>query len=137
MTNLLSGCVHRVRTSETRVAGASSRHTRFNRRSHLFLDEQHLQARGRRLDAVPLAYFVRTSVNVALAVIYMRNAMPHSNPMTPETRLLTTRVDVFSAILSHVTQPIPGADELLVVPVHYWYAASFTHKLGLPLRDAP
>ncbi|MDI3285603.1 hypothetical protein [Polyangium sp. 15x6] len=57
--------------------------------------------------------------------------------MTPETRRLTTQVDVFSSVLSHVTQPIPAADELLVVPVHYWYAASFTRKRGLRLWKAP
>ena len=69
--------------------------------------------------------------------IYTRHRQPHSNYVTPEIRRLTTQVDVFSGVLSHVTQPIPAADELLVVPVHYWYAASFTRKRGLRLWKAP
>jgi hypothetical protein len=69
--------------------------------------------------------------------MYMHPGRLHSNRMTPETRRLTTRVDIFAAVLSHVTQAIPAADELLVIPVHYWYAAAFTHARGLRLRDAP
>jgi len=57
--------------------------------------------------------------------------------MDPESRRLTNMTSAATAALSFVTQTIPAADELLVVPVHYWFAVSFTHKRGLGLWRTP
>jgi uncharacterized protein (DUF697 family) len=58
----------------------------------------------------------------------------------PTTRRLTNRHSAFAAVSSFVLQPIPAADELFVVPVHYRLAwkiarARQAKVLGLPWKQ--
>jgi uncharacterized protein (DUF697 family) len=57
--------------------------------------------------------------------------------MEPEIRSLTTRYSLITAVVSFVTQPVPGADELIVVPIHYYFSASLTRRRGQSLLNAP
>ncbi|KYG06491.1 hypothetical protein BE21_34530 [Sorangium cellulosum] len=57
--------------------------------------------------------------------------------MEPKIRRLTNKYSVITAVTSFVTQPIPGADELIVVPIHYYFSASLTWARGAPLLRAP
>lgn len=57
--------------------------------------------------------------------------------MDPESRRLTNKYSFITALVSFVTQPVPGADELIVVPIHYYFSVSLTRQRGRPLLDAP
>jgi uncharacterized protein (DUF697 family) len=57
--------------------------------------------------------------------------------MTPKSRQLTTPYSIATAIVSFVMQPIPAADELAVVPMHYWFAAKMAKAHGVRRRDLP
>ncbi|XXX79635.1 hypothetical protein WMF30_12765 [Sorangium sp. So ce134] len=57
--------------------------------------------------------------------------------MEPKIRRLTNKYSAIAAVTSFVTQPIPGADELIVVPIHYCFSVSLTRARGAPLLRAP
>ena len=57
--------------------------------------------------------------------------------MDPKRRRLTNRCSGVAAVVAFVTQPIPGGDELIVVPVHYWLVARMAKGRGARLRDMP
>jgi uncharacterized protein (DUF697 family) len=57
--------------------------------------------------------------------------------MEPTIRRLTNKYSAVAAVISFITQPIPGADELIVVPIHYGFSVSLTRRRGAPLRRAP
>jgi uncharacterized protein (DUF697 family) len=57
--------------------------------------------------------------------------------MVPALRRLTARYAVATAIAAFFTQPIPLADEVVVLPVQYWFAALFVRRRGNRLRQAP
>jgi uncharacterized protein (DUF697 family) len=57
--------------------------------------------------------------------------------MEPTIRRMTNKYSAIAAVISLVTQPIPGADELIVVPIHYSFSVSLTRRRGVPLRRAP
>ncbi len=57
--------------------------------------------------------------------------------MEPKIRRMTNKYSVITAVTSFVTQPIPGADELIVVPIHYYFSVSLTRARGAPLLGAP
>jgi uncharacterized protein (DUF697 family) len=57
--------------------------------------------------------------------------------MGPEVRRLTTRHATVAAVMSFVLQPIPAADELVVVPIHYWFVGRVTRAKGVRLHKAP
>ncbi|MGK4006721.1 hypothetical protein WMF31_29135 [Sorangium sp. So ce1036] len=50
---------------------------------------------------------------------------------------MTNRYSAITAVTSFVTQPVPGADELIVIPLHYRFAVLLTRQRGVPLRTAP
>ncbi|XYI00461.1 hypothetical protein ACMHYB_12165 [Sorangium sp. So ce1128] len=50
---------------------------------------------------------------------------------------MTNTYSAVTAVTSFVTQLIPGADELIVVPIHYYFSASMTRRRGVPLLKAP
>lgn len=57
--------------------------------------------------------------------------------MDPTIRRMTNRYSAITAVTSFVTQPIPGADELIVIPLHYRFAVLLTRQRGVPLLTAP
>lgn len=57
--------------------------------------------------------------------------------MEPKIRRMTNKYSAITAVASFVTQPIPGADELIVVPIHYYFSVSLTRERGAPLLSAP
>ena len=57
--------------------------------------------------------------------------------MEPKTRKLTTRWSAIAAVVSFLAQPIPAADELIVVPIHYWLAVRIAKARGVRSRDLP
>ena len=57
--------------------------------------------------------------------------------MGPEVRRLTTRHATVAAVMSFLLQPIPAADELVVVPIHYWFVGRVARARGVGLRKAP
>jgi uncharacterized protein (DUF697 family) len=57
--------------------------------------------------------------------------------MTPKVRKLTTPYSIATAVVSFIMQPIPAADELAVVPMHYWFAAKVAKAHGVRRRDLP
>jgi hypothetical protein len=57
--------------------------------------------------------------------------------MAPELQRLTAKYAVVTAIAAFVTQPIPVADEIVVLPLHYWFAGVFIRRRGGRLLHAP
>jgi uncharacterized protein (DUF697 family) len=57
--------------------------------------------------------------------------------MNPEVRRLTTRYSALTAVVSFLTQPIPAADEIIVIPIHYWFAVLLIRKRGRGVLEAP
>jgi uncharacterized protein (DUF697 family) len=57
--------------------------------------------------------------------------------MEPKTRKLTTRWGGVAAVVSFIVQPIPAADELIVVPIHYWLVVRIAKARGVRVRDLP
>lgn len=57
--------------------------------------------------------------------------------MEPKIRRMTNKYSAVAAVTSFITQPIPGADELIVVPIHYHFAVSLTRTRGAPILAAP
>ncbi len=57
--------------------------------------------------------------------------------MAPELDRLTARYTVITAITAFVTQPIPVADEIVVLPIHYWFAGVFVRRAGSGILRAP
>ena len=57
--------------------------------------------------------------------------------MDPKARRLTNRYSASTAVVAFLTQPIPGGDEIAVVPMHYWFAARMAKVRGARRRDLP
>ncbi|HEY1695294.1 MAG TPA: hypothetical protein VGG39_24165 [Polyangiaceae bacterium] len=57
--------------------------------------------------------------------------------MERRSRRITNRASGVAAVLSFVTQPIPGADELLVVGIHYYLVVRLARARGVQLRTLP
>ena len=57
--------------------------------------------------------------------------------MDVRNRKLTYRYASVTAGVAFLTQPIPGGDELAVVPLHYMFAARMAKVRGLRRRDLP
>lgn len=57
--------------------------------------------------------------------------------MGPEVRSLTNRHAAFAAVVSFLLQPIPAADELVVVPIQYWFVGRVARKRGVSVFKAP
>jgi uncharacterized protein (DUF697 family) len=50
---------------------------------------------------------------------------------------MTTKYSALTAVASFVTQPIPVVDEIVVIPIHYWFAGSVTRRHGRGVLGAP
>lgn len=50
---------------------------------------------------------------------------------------MTNTYSMISAVTSFITQPIPGADELIVIPIHYCFSVSLTRARGVSLLKVP
>jgi uncharacterized protein (DUF697 family) len=57
--------------------------------------------------------------------------------MERRSRNITNRASGVAAVLSFLTQPIPGADELLVVGIHYYLVVRLARARGAPVLDLP
>ncbi len=57
--------------------------------------------------------------------------------MDQQSRRLTNRCAGVAAVASFLAQPIPAADELIVVPVHYWLVTRMARQRGVKKRDLP
>ncbi len=57
--------------------------------------------------------------------------------MERRSRRITNRASGAAAVLSFITQPIPGADELLVVGIHYYLVVRLARARGVRLRTLP
>jgi hypothetical protein len=57
--------------------------------------------------------------------------------MEPQVRRLTNKYSMISAVVSFATQLVPGADELIVVPIHYRFSFRLTRMRDRSLLDVP
>ncbi|WP_437877615.1 hypothetical protein [Sorangium sp. So ce513] len=57
--------------------------------------------------------------------------------MEPKIRRMINKYSAVAAVTSFVTQPIPGADELIVVPIHYHLSVSMARHRGASLLAVP
>ena len=57
--------------------------------------------------------------------------------MDEPSRKTTHRVSVVAAVTSFIVQPIPAADELVVVPMHYYLVVRLARRRRVPLVKVP
>lgn len=57
--------------------------------------------------------------------------------MERKSRRITNRASGVAAVLSFLTQPIPGADELLVVGIHYYLVVRLARSRGASVFALP
>jgi uncharacterized protein (DUF697 family) len=57
--------------------------------------------------------------------------------MEAKSRQMTNVYSGVTAVTAFVTQPVPGLDELVVVPIHYWFALRLARLRGMPARKLP
>src|SRR5690349_1137352 len=57
--------------------------------------------------------------------------------MEEQSRRLTNRASVVAAVAAFIAQPIPAADELIVVPIHYWLAKRLAKARGVDPKTLP
>lgn len=57
--------------------------------------------------------------------------------MDHKTRKLTNRCSGIAAVASFFAQPIPAADELIVVPIHYFLVTRMAKARGVKKRNLP
>ncbi|WP_437670812.1 hypothetical protein [Sorangium sp. So ce131] len=57
--------------------------------------------------------------------------------MTPEIHHLTRRYAMLSAAVSVITHPVPGVDELVIVPIHYCFSIRMAKMQGVEIWDVP
>jgi uncharacterized protein (DUF697 family) len=63
-----------------------------------------------------------------------------SEPLTPmerKSRRITNRASGVAAVVSFITQPIPAADELLVVGIHYYLVVRLARSRGVSVLKLP
>lgn len=58
-------------------------------------------------------------------------------PMERRSRRITNRASGVAAIVSFFTQPIPAADELLVVGIHYYLVVRLARSRGVSVLKLP
>jgi uncharacterized protein (DUF697 family) len=54
-----------------------------------------------------------------------------------KSRRITNRASGVAAVVSFLTQPIPGADELLVVGIHYYLVVRLARARGVSIFELP
>ena len=57
--------------------------------------------------------------------------------MEKKTRRLTNIYSGVAATAAFITQPVPALDELIVVPIHYWFSLRFARKRGASILKLP
>lgn len=57
--------------------------------------------------------------------------------MEARTRKITNRVSTVAAVVAFVLQPIPGGDELGIVPLHYYLPVRLARMRRVPLAKLP
>jgi len=57
--------------------------------------------------------------------------------MEPKSRKLTNRASAATAVVAIIAQPIPAGDELILIPIHYWFVRRMARLRGVPKRDLP
>ena len=57
--------------------------------------------------------------------------------MERRSRRITTRASGVAAVVSFFTQPIPGADELLVIGIHYYLVVRLARSRGVSVLELP
>jgi uncharacterized protein (DUF697 family) len=57
--------------------------------------------------------------------------------MERQSRRITNRASGVAAVLSFFTQPIPGADEVLVIGIHYYLVVRLARARGVPVLKLP
>jgi uncharacterized protein (DUF697 family) len=57
--------------------------------------------------------------------------------MERKSRRITNRASGVAAVVSFLTQPIPAADELLVVGIHYYLVVRLAHARGASIFELP
>jgi uncharacterized protein (DUF697 family) len=57
--------------------------------------------------------------------------------MEPKSRRITNRYSGVAAVTAFVTQPIPAADELVVVPIQYALVVRLARSRGYSIRKLP
>jgi uncharacterized protein (DUF697 family) len=57
--------------------------------------------------------------------------------MERKSRRITNRYSGVAAVAAFFTQPIPGLDEVIVVPIHYTLVARLAWSRGVPVRKLP
>jgi uncharacterized protein (DUF697 family) len=57
--------------------------------------------------------------------------------MRPDLRRITAYYSGATAVAAFVAQPVPGLDELIVVPIHYSLASRIAKKRGVSKKDLP
>jgi uncharacterized protein (DUF697 family) len=57
--------------------------------------------------------------------------------MERKSRRITNRASGVAAVVSFFTQPIPGADELLVVGIHYYLVVRLARSRGVSVLKLP
>jgi uncharacterized protein (DUF697 family) len=60
-----------------------------------------------------------------------------SSPMERKSRRITNRASGVAAVVSFITQPIPAADELLVVGIHYYLVVRLARSRGVSVLELP
>jgi len=57
--------------------------------------------------------------------------------MEPKIRRLSRKYSMISAALSLVAHPLPAADEIIVIPIHYGLSLKMARVQGVRLLDLP
>jgi len=57
--------------------------------------------------------------------------------MEPKIRRLSHKYSMISAALSLVAHPLPAADEIIVIPIHYGLSLKMARVQGVRLLDLP
>jgi uncharacterized protein (DUF697 family) len=57
--------------------------------------------------------------------------------MDSRSRKQTNRYAGATAVAAFVTQPVPALDELIVVPMHYWFSVRFARRRGAKILKLP
>ena len=57
--------------------------------------------------------------------------------MEEQSRKLTNRASLIAAVAAFIAQPIPAADELIVVPINYWLVKRIAKARGVDPKTLP
>ena len=61
----------------------------------------------------------------------------HVWTMEPKIRRLILNYSIKSAVVSVVAHPVPAVDEILIIPVHYWFSMKMARAHDAQILDLP